>query len=79
MTAEALLNLISHLSLLVSTLILCLIGKSMVGVIRLMRKELWELRGLIASHKTSGCDELREGGITRSTSISDDTGGNFSS
>ena len=46
MTAEALLTLISHLSLLVSTLILCLIGKSMVGVIRLMRKGLWELRGL---------------------------------
>ena len=63
MTAEALLNLISHLSLLVSTLILCLIGKSMVGVIRLMRKELWELRGLIASHITrtrgAGCSIAR--------------------
>lgn len=57
MTAEALLTLISHLSLLVSTLILCLIGKSMVGVIRLMRKELWELRGLIASHKTKEVSE----------------------
>ena len=60
MTAEALLTLISHLSLLVSTVILCLIGKSMVGVIRLMRKELWELRGLIASQKTKEARERQE-------------------
>lgn len=79
MEMKEILLLISHISFLISTFILCLIGKRMVGVINVMVKEVWSLRGFIASHKDSGFEELREGGITRSTSISDDTNGKFSS
>ena len=79
MSAEEILIVISHFSLLISTFILCLIGKRMVGVINSMMKEVWLLRGFIASHNDSGCDELWAGGITRSTSVSEETGGNLSS